>query len=170
MTTPADTQPANSDALDIVTTRVFAAPRELVFDAFRNPDQLIHWWGPNGFTNSFHQFDFRPGGAWRFTMHGPDGANYEIEKRFTEIIPPERVTLEHVQAGHNFQLTMTFADTAGGTTLTWRMRFESADENEKLRGFICAANEENFDRLQAYLALLSANSGGSSLEGRMEQR
>jgi uncharacterized protein YndB with AHSA1/START domain len=157
MTPTTDNQPAGSAELGIVGSRVFAAPRELVFEAFRNPDHLIHWWGPKGFSNTFHEFDLRPGGAWRFTMHGPDGADYEMEKYFTEVFPPERIVLDHLQPMHNFRMTMTFEDTAGSTTLTWRMRFEQAAENEKLRSVISGAIKENFDRLEAYLGGLSSN-------------
>jgi uncharacterized protein YndB with AHSA1/START domain len=90
-------------------------------------------------------------------MHGPDGADYEMEKYFTEVFPPERIVLDHLQPMHNFRMTMTFEDTAGSTTLTWRMRFEQAAENEKLRSIISGAIEENFDRLEAYLGGLSSN-------------
>ena len=58
---------------EIVSIRVFDFPRELVFNAWTDPEHLVHWWGPKGFTNTFHEFDLRPGGIWRFVMHGPDG-------------------------------------------------------------------------------------------------
>ena len=135
----------------IVNARIFAIPRERLFEAFSNPDHLVHWWGPKGFTNTFHEFDLRPGGAWRFVMHGPDGAEYQIEKEFIEIVRPERIVLQHLEEVHRFRMTMTFADDPGGTRLTWRMLFESAEENEKLRDVISEANEQNFDRLEAYL-------------------
>ncbi len=90
-------------------------------------------------------------------MHGPDGASYDLEKRFVEVVPPERIVLDHLQPMHNFRMTMTYEDTAGKTTLTWLMRFEAAAGNEKLRSFISTANEENFDRLASYLERLSSN-------------
>ena len=135
----------------IVNARIFAVPRERLFEAFSNPDHLVHWWGPKGFTNTFYEFDLRPGGTWRFVMHGPDGAEYQIEKEFIEIVRPERIVLQHLEEVHRFRMTMIFADDPGGTRLTWRMLFESADENEKLRDVISEANEQNFDRLEAYL-------------------
>ena len=64
---------------EIVSTRVLDAPRELVFRAFSDPDLLARWWGPEGFTNTFHEFDLRPDGAWRFVMHGPDGTDYRVD-------------------------------------------------------------------------------------------
>jgi uncharacterized protein YndB with AHSA1/START domain/ADP-ribose pyrophosphatase YjhB (NUDIX family) len=139
----------------IVSTRIFAAPRELLFEAFSNPGHLVHWWGPKGFTNTFHEFDLRPGGEWRFVMHGPDGAEYQIAKDFVEVVKPERIVLQNLEPTHRFLMTMTFADVPGGTRLTWLMLFESAEENEKLRSIISEANEQNFDRLAAYLEKIS---------------
>lgn len=61
---------------EITISRVFNAPRELVFRAWTEPQHLAQWWGPKNFTNTFHQFDPRPGGDWRFIMHGPNGTDY----------------------------------------------------------------------------------------------
>lgn len=148
-----------SDADDIVSIRVFDAPREAVFCAFIEPGLLAQWWGPNGFTNTFHAFDPRPGGAWRFTMRGPDGAEYAMNKRFVEIVPAERIVIQHLEPEHHrFRMTMTFEDApvSGkatlGTRVTWRMRFEVPEEAQRVRAIVVAANEENFDRLQALLA------------------
>jgi uncharacterized protein YndB with AHSA1/START domain len=141
---------ASSDG-EIVSTRVFDAPREVVFRAFTDPVLLARWWGPKGFTNTFQEFDLRPGGAWRFVMRGPDGTEYQMTKEFVEVVAPERIVLLHIQATHMFRMAMTFADEAGGTRVTWRTRFESADEAERVRAFWVVANEENFDRLQSLL-------------------
>ena len=137
---------------EIVSTRVFAAPREAVFQAFSDPAQLVHWWGPKGFTNTFHAFDFRVGGAWEFALLGPDGADYPNRKDFVEIVENERIVFHHLQPMHVFTMTMTFADEAGGTRLTWIMQFTTPDESGQLKDFIATANEENFDRLEAWLA------------------
>ena len=146
------TNPPHPSRFDIVTTRTFDAARERVFHAFANPKELAHWWGPHGFTNTIREFDFRPGGAWRLTMHGPDGAAYDNESRFLAIETPARIVFEHLQPMHWFEMTMTFADApAGKTVLTWRMSFERTPENEKLRSFLTTANEQNFDRLEAHL-------------------
>jgi uncharacterized protein YndB with AHSA1/START domain len=136
---------------EVVSTRVFDVPREQVFRAFSDPRRLARWWGPNGFTNTFHEFDLRPGGAWRFVMHGPDGTAYESATDFIEVVSPERIVFQHLEPIHRFQMTMTFAQEAGKTRLTWRMRFESAAELERVRAFIPTANEQNFDRLEAEL-------------------
>ncbi|HEU0053846.1 MAG TPA: SRPBCC family protein [Longimicrobium sp.] len=132
---------------EIVTTRVFAAPREAVFAAFADPARLARWWGPEGSANAFDAFDLRPDGEWRFVMRTPDGAEYPMHHRFVEVVPDERVVFDHLQEGHDFRMTMDFADADGGTRLTWRMRFASAEEGERVREFVAPANEQNFDRL-----------------------
>jgi len=143
--------PAASDGTEITSTRVFAAPREVLFDLFADPEHLAHWWGPEGFTNTFEQFDFEPGGAWRFTMHGPDGTDYPNAKDFVEIERPERIVFDHVQDGHAFRMTMTYETEGNHTTrLTWHMAF-AAPLADDIRDFITNANEQNFDRLQEYV-------------------
>lgn len=140
-----------SDPDEITSTRLFGVPRERLFGAFAEPEQLVAWWGPEGFTNTFHEFDFRPGGAWRFTMHGPDGTDHEIVKTFTGIDAPEKITFQHEGTAHRFRMEMTFSDEGGKGRLTWRMRFEEPGEAEQLRAFIATANEQNFDRLESHL-------------------
>jgi uncharacterized protein YndB with AHSA1/START domain len=135
---------------EIVTTRVFDAPRERVFEAWTDPDHLAQWWGPKGFTNTFEEFDLRPGGNWRFVMHGPDGVDYKNHSVFVEVVKPERIVFDHV-SGPQFQVTATFAEQAGRTRLTFRMLFESAAKCEMVKGFAVEANEQNFDRLEVEL-------------------
>jgi uncharacterized protein YndB with AHSA1/START domain len=143
---------------EIVSSRVLASPPAAVFAAFSDPVRLAGWWGPKGFTNTFHQFDFRVGGAWRFTMHGPDGQAYAMEHQLAAIVAPERLVVRHIQQGHDFTLTMTFAARDRGTELTWTMRFADPAEGEKVRAFVVPANEENFDKLTEHLARTAAKS------------
>lgn len=145
---------ANTANREIVTTRVLNAPRDLVFKAWTDPDQLVQWWGPKGFTNSFHELDMRPGGIWRFVMHGPDGVDYQNKSVFVEVVNHERIVFDHV-SGPRFQVVATFAEQAGKTTLTFRMRFESAAECDKVKAFAVEGNEQNFDRLEAQLAKMA---------------
>jgi hypothetical protein len=121
---------------EIVTTRVINAPRELVFKAWTDPDHLVHWWGPKGFTNTFHEFDMRPGGIWRFVMHGPDGVDYKNKSVL-------------------FQVTATFAEQAGKTKLTFQILFETAAECAKVKVYAVESNEQNFDRLEAQLSKMA---------------
>src|SRR6476620_10975003 len=93
---------------EVLSSRTFPAARETLFNAVRDPAIFARWWGPAGFQNRFDVFEFRPGGAWRFTMIAPDGAEYPTVSRFDEIAPPERIVLSHLEPGHHFQMTMTF--------------------------------------------------------------
>jgi len=139
---------------EIVSTRVVDAPRELVFRAWTDPDHLAHWWGPKGFTNTFELFDLKPGGLWRFVMHGPDGVDYKNESVFVEIVKPERIVFQH-ETGPRFQATATFAELAGKTKVTFQMLFKTAAECEKVKVYAVDANEQNFDRLEAQLAKMA---------------
>ena len=77
--------------IDIVNARLFdAAPKQL-FEAFSDPVQLAKWWGPEGFTNTIEEFDFRPGGAWRITMHAPNGGDFANESQIVEFVKPTRI-------------------------------------------------------------------------------
>jgi uncharacterized protein YndB with AHSA1/START domain len=136
---------------EIVNSRYFAASRDRVFEAFSDPNELVKWFGPNGFTNTIQKFDLRAGGDWRLTMIGPDGAEFPNEWVFLEVVRPERIVAEHVRPVHRFVLTMLYEEEIGGTRLTWRMHLER-DEGEKMCAFFSAANEQNFDRLAAHLA------------------
>ena len=138
---------------EIVSTRLLPAASERVFDAFADATQLAQWWGPHGFTNTIREFDLRVGGRWRLTMHGPNGANYHNESQFTEVARPARIVFQHLEPVHGFQMTMLFETRHGQTQLTWRMLFESAAECARCKDFIGAANEQNFDRLAAHLAV-----------------
>lgn len=139
--------------MEFVNARTLASVREKVFAAHGDPEVLARWWGPKGFRNTFEHFDFRPGGEWRFTMHGPDGKDYPIRKRFLEIVAGERIVLLNDQEQHRFTLTMSFTDAPGGAThVEWRMQFPPGSDDEALRNFLQQANEENLDRLAATLA------------------
>lgn len=157
--TPTDRNEPPSDR-EIVTTRVIDAPRARVFEAFSDPDHLVHWWGPKGFTNTFEELDLRPGGAWRFVMHGPNGADYRNESVFVEVVPPERLVFDHV-SGPRFRMTITLAEEAGRTRLVWRMRFATAGDYEKVKGFAPEANEQNLDKLEAQLATMTGEKGAA---------
>lgn len=141
----------STDERQIVSERIFTASPEAVFDAFADPKQLTCWWGPKGFTSTIDEFDFRPGGAWRLVLHGPDGADYPNEKQFVEIVRPERIVFDHFQSRHLFRMTMGFVRAGMETRLVWRMLFESAADCENVRTLISEANEQNFDRLADHL-------------------
>ncbi len=122
-----------------------ARPEE-VFAAISDPARLARWWGPAGFSNTFETFEFRAGGRWLFTMHGPDGKNYPNESRFLEIVPNVLVRIQHTNLPH-FELSLALAPEGAGTRLTWVAVFEDAEFAEKLRSFLETANAQNLDRL-----------------------
>lgn len=97
------------DASDrrFVHSRLIAATPEQVFSAFSQPERLARWWGPDGFTSTFEVFDLRPGGTWRFVMHGPDGTDYPNANVFKTVEPPHRVEVEHISEDHHFVLSRT---------------------------------------------------------------
>ena len=124
------------DPRSIIGTRVFDAPRELVFAAFTDPEHLAQWWGPNGFTTTTSKFEFRAGGIWRFVMHRPDGRDYQNRITFDEIIAPERIVYRHSGGDDvepvQFKQTLTFEDLGGKTKLTWHGTFPSAEERDRV--------------------------------------
>ena len=134
---------------EFLHARLIDAPREKVFKAFSDPARLARWWGPAGFSSTFHAFDFRAGGVWRFMFHGPDGSDYPNENIFVEIIVPERVVLDHVSTSHHFLMTITLTQQGDKTLVGWRQVFDTAAERERIADFVSIANEQNLDRLAA---------------------
>lgn len=133
-------------------TRVISAPRERVYAAWTTPELLAKWWGPQGFTNTFHECDLRPGGRWRYTMHGPDGTNYENESVFVELARPERVVIHRLAGVHEFHLIGSFEDLGDRTRVTFRQIFRFKPHFETIRDFVKEKNEENLDRLEALVS------------------
>jgi uncharacterized protein YndB with AHSA1/START domain len=114
---------------EFLVTRLFDAPRELVFDAFSDPVHISNWWGPRGFTTTTTKMDVNPGGIWRFCMHGPDGRDYENIVTYLEVVRPERLVYKHggdiETEPVNFEVRITFEDRGGKTQMTWHMVFPS---------------------------------------------
>lgn len=129
--------PAESTAdREIVVSRVFDAPRELVWEAMTNPEHVVKWWGPRGFSTTIKTMDVRVGGVWEHTMHGPDGTDYPNYKVFKEIVKPERLVFSHGGAKEggpkvDAEATWTFeALAANKTKVTIRMVFPTAEERD----------------------------------------
>ena len=125
------------DPRSIIGMRVFDAPRDLVFSAFSDPEHLAQWWGPIGFTTTTSAFEFRPGGVWRFVMHGPDGRDYQNRVTYDEIVPPERIVYRHGGGDDvepvQFRTTVIFEDIGNGQTrMTWHGQFPSAEERARV--------------------------------------
>jgi len=136
---------------EIVTTRLFDFSQEQVFKAWSNPDYLKQWWGPNGFTNTFNHFDFKPEGSWSFIMHGPDNHDYPNECVFVQIESPRLLVWNHL-SNPPFQIEVIFDKIAvTSTKLTFKMKFESPELCAAIRTYAPEKNEENMDRLNQVL-------------------
>lgn len=147
---------ATTPETEIVNTRTFDFPRTLVYRAWTEPGHLQNWWGPAGFTNTFHEHDLRVGGHWRFTMHGPDKGHYENHCEFIKIESPSLIAWKR-HSKPLFQVLATFEELAAEQTkVVFKMLFDTAEECDKLKRFVVDKNEENFDRLEAELKRMSA--------------
>jgi uncharacterized protein YndB with AHSA1/START domain len=143
-----------ADERQIVLARLIQAPRELVFKVFTEEEHVAHWYGPTGFSLTMHEMDVRPGGAWRFMFHGPDGVDYPNHYVYEEVTAPERLVYRHLEPP--FRTTVTFDEFMGMTALTMRVVFETAlerDETEAKVGAVEGGNQ-TLDRLGEYLAAM----------------
>jgi uncharacterized protein YndB with AHSA1/START domain len=112
---------------EIVATRVFDAPRELVFEAWTDRRSVARWWGPAGFANTIQEMDVRAGGVWRFVLRGPDGADQRNKNVFVEVVKPERLVFDHVTAPR-FRAAAAFEEQGRRTKVTLRMIFATGEE------------------------------------------
>ncbi len=152
-------EPQSTTDREIVISRVFDAPRELVWAAMTDPKQVVKWWGPRGFSTTIEEMDVRPGGTWKHVMHGPDGVNYPNHSVFQEVVKPERIVYSH--GGHreggpgvNFVATWSFEEEAGKTRLTLRQVFPSAAERDFVAKEFGAieGGKQTLERLSEHLA------------------
>jgi uncharacterized protein YndB with AHSA1/START domain len=154
-----DREGVDAPIRELVITRVFDAPRKLVFKAWTEPERLKRWWGPNGFTNAVCEIDPRPGGTVRIHMRGPDGTVYPNQGVVQEIVPPERLVLAMGVADAQGNIILegvsivTFTEQAGKTTLTLRARITkaTAEAAPHLSGMEHGWNQ-SLDHLAAELA------------------
>ncbi len=141
---------------EIVTRREFAYPRSLVFKAWTHPDHLRNWWGPKGFTNTFHTFDLRIGGRWTFTMHGPERGNYPNDCTFVAIREPELLVWDRLSKPL-FQVEVVFEElNSDRTRVIFKQKFATPEECAKLRKYVPEKNEENMDKLENELRSMAA--------------
>jgi uncharacterized protein YndB with AHSA1/START domain len=147
---PRAADPAGSSAAAFRTQRTIPYTRDAIFGAFTRPEVLARWWGPAGFTNTFETFDFRPGGRWKYVMHGPKGTHHPNESEFVEV-SPSRIVIHHVSPPR-YRLAITLTEAEGRTELSWDQAFEDAAVAARIRHIVEPANEQNLDRLAAVLA------------------
>lgn len=146
---------ATDSEREIVLSRTYDAPRELVWQAWTRAEHLARWWGPNGFTTTTSEMEVRPGGVWRFVMHGPDGTDYQNVVEYTEVVAPELLVYNHGDGENrerDFHVTVTFTAEDGGTTVTSRMLFPTAEERRRAVGFgAVELGKQTFARLVEHL-------------------
>jgi uncharacterized protein YndB with AHSA1/START domain len=141
----------NNSSKEIFSSRVLNVPIETLYNAFVNPDQLKIWWGPEGFTNTIHEFDLNPGGKWILTMHGPDIGNYENSSVFDVVKPLELISWKRISQPL-FDMEVGFTRISDNQSqISFRMIFDSIGSCNKIRSFVEPKNEENFDRLERLL-------------------
>ena len=165
---PADPQLSHANLdnpVEIIISRTFAAPRELVWMAWTDPKHVGHWWGPAGFTTTTHSMDFRAGGSWRYTMHGPDGRDYGNRIEYIEILKPSRLIYalcgEGIDDAVRFRTEVDFesvGEAGRGTKVTMRTIFPSAEARDFVindHGAV-EGGKQHLANLEDYLANLSA--------------
>ncbi len=142
---------------EIVVSRIINAPRERVWEAWTNQDQIITWWGPNGFTTSSQEISIKPGGVWRFIMHGPDGTDYPNKIVFGSVEHPSYIEFTHSDDGAGnqdaFQSTVTFEEHEGNTKVTLRSVFQSQEERDRVvkEHNAIEGGQQTLGRLASYL-------------------
>ncbi len=143
---------AKNDDRELRISRLFDAPVELVWEVFTTPEHIKNWWGPNGFTNTIHKMDVRPGGEWDFIMHGPDGTDYKNRSIYKDVVTNERIVFDHV-SGPQFTATIVFTPKDGSTLIDWHMLFESKEQFEQVVKTFKADEglKQNLEKLRVYL-------------------
>ncbi len=146
--------PANN-ANELKITRVYDAPVSAVWEAWTDPAQVAQWWGPRGFTITTHSKDLRPGGHWSYTMHGPDGTDYENKTLYYEVEECAKLVYDH--GGNDdrpplFRVTVLFSENEGKTTMDMTMALPSPEAAAETARFIKkAGGNGTWDRLAEYL-------------------
>ena len=130
------------------TQRQLAASPAAVYAAIADPVRLARWWGPAGFRNVFEHCDFRPGGDWRYVMHGPGGKTYPNASTFEVIEAQVRVVIRHVSQPR-YRLTIGLTPADGGTRVDWQQVFDDERVAAGIAHIVEPANEQNLDRLTA---------------------
>jgi uncharacterized protein YndB with AHSA1/START domain len=144
---------------EIVLSRVFDAPRELVFEAWTDPEGLAQWFGPKGFVTKTHEIDVRVGGVWRFEMRAPNGTCYPNRIEYLEIKKPERLVMDHGSDvdddPRRFRTTITFdAQSDGKTVVTMRQLLPNKAQRDDAIGFgAVELGYQTLDKLAAKLGL-----------------
>ena len=173
-TTPHEPVGQASDR-EMIISRTFDAPRELVFETWIQPEHVSQWWGPAGFTNPVCELDVRRGGVIRIEMHAPDGTIFPMTGVFDEVVPPARLVFTSAPEGKAattvpsvkdcpltsqwIRTTVTFAAQANKTVLTLRAQLLTATAEESLACLdgMKAGWNGSLERLDEHLAVASTS-------------
>lgn len=140
---------------ELYITRLYDAPLKTVWEAWTDPKQVAKWWGPRGFTLTTHSKDLRPGGHWAYTMHGPDGTNWENKTIYHEVEKYSRLVYDH--GGNDdrpplFRVTVNFSEVKGKTKMEMTMALPTAEAAQETKKFVKkAGGDSTWDRLAEYL-------------------
>ena len=149
---------------EMVMTRVFDAPRDLVFEAHTSCEHISNWWGPRKYEVVSCEIDFRPGGTWRVVHRGPDGNEIAFHGEYREIVRPERIVWTFGfdgMPGDPGPETMVFEEHDGKTTLTTTSVFGSVGERDGvLESGMESGAVETYERLDEYLEVLRGRAAG----------
>jgi uncharacterized protein YndB with AHSA1/START domain len=142
---------------EIYIERIYDAPVKMVWDAWVDPQQVVQWWGPRGFTVTNHSKDVRTGGHWNYTMHGPDGVDYPNTTKYLEVEEYSQMVYDH---GGNadqppmFRVTAKFIDLKGKTRMEMTMALATVEAATEAKKFIKkAGGNSTWDRLAEYLEM-----------------
>ncbi len=143
---------------EIFSSRLFDAPRELVWEVWTNPNHTALWWGPTGFTNTIYEMDVKPGGIFKFMMHGPDGVDFPNQISYIEVVKPERLVYNHgnYKNPEMFFVTINFLEDNGKTKISMRMLFKTVEERREVveKYGALEGQKQHLDKLDVYLAKL----------------
>lgn len=143
---------------EVITIRKTKASIEEVFIAWTDPIHLANWWGPKGFSNTFHEFQLSEGGKWIFTMHSEMGIDYPNECVFIKMERPHFISWHHISKPE-FIIEASFSVLSSSETeVSFKMIFPTAEDCSRLKDFVSEKNEENMDRLEMELLTIRAKS------------
>ena len=135
----------------ILSKRIVKAGIHRVFEAYSNPELLVKWWGPHGFTNRFNEFNFKENGLWDYIMIDESGKEYHNQVIFKEIIPNTKIVADHISAPA-FEIEIDFIKISNQQVeIQFKMNFNDEVVYNALINFVPEKNEENFERLEAVL-------------------
>lgn len=146
---------AISKSNEIKIIRIYDAPAKTVWDAYTEPEQVAHWWGPRGFTLTTHSKDLKVGGTWDYTMHGPDGVDFPNLTKYLEVEKYQRLVYDHGANADRppmFRVTVVFSEFDGKTKMDMTMALPTIEAAEATRKFIKkASGDSTWDRFAEYL-------------------